>query len=98
MIVLAVLASLIMTAVALRLYVMDDVSRLDVSLPNRENIRPESVKDDSSLRFDASGQLDSKAFDDFQKLYSKQRTALDALGKFDGDSLSNERLQIGSGE
>lgn len=98
MIILAVVASLIMTTIALKLYVLDDVSRLDVSLPNRENIRPESAKDDSSLKFDASGQLDNKAFDDFQKLYSKQRTALSTLGKFDGDSLSNERLRIGSGE
>ena len=48
--------------------------------------------------FAASGALDSKAMSDFQKLYDKNRAALDALGKFDSDVLSDDSLQIGTNE
>lgn len=95
-IILAVIIALIMTVISLRLYDIDDVSRLDVSLPNRESTRPN--EDSEVQKFDSSGTLDSKAISDFQSLYSKNRSALDALGKFDGDSLSNDSLQIGSNE
>lgn len=96
-IILAIVIAFTMTLVSLRLYDMDDVSRLDVSLPNRENIRS-STKEDDIQKFDSSGVLDEQAFADFQALYTKNRSALDALGKFDGDALSSESLQIGSNE
>lgn len=96
-ILLAVILAFAMTAISLRLYDMDDVSRLDVSLPNRENIRS-STKEDDVQNFASSGALDAKALADFQVLYTKNRTALDALGKFDSDSLSDDSLQIGTNE
>lgn len=95
-IIFAIILSLVMTVISLRLYDLDDVSRLDVSLPNRENIRPE--EESEVQKFDSSGALDAKALADFQSLYSKNRSALDALGKFDGDALSNDSLRIGPNE
>jgi hypothetical protein len=95
-IVLAVIIALVMTVISLRLYDLDDVSRLDVSLPDRGNIRPE--EESEVQKFDSSGNLDAKALADFQSLYSKNRSALEALGKFDGDALSNDSLQIGPNE
>lgn len=94
---LAILIAFIMTFVSLKLYDLDDVSRLDVSLPNREGIR--SSTDEAALqRFDSSGELDAEAVADFQALYSTNRAALDALGKFDSDALSSDSLKIGPNE
>lgn len=96
-ILVAVVAACVMTVVSMRLYDIDDVSRLDVSLPNRESIRS-SGDEEEVQNFAASGALDSKAMSDFQKLYDKNRAALDALGKFDSDVLSDDSLQIGTNE
>jgi hypothetical protein len=96
-IILAVIIALTMTAVSLKLYDLDDVSRLDVSLPNRESIRS-SIKETDSQSFGSTGVLDSKAIGDFQALFTKNRSALDALGKFDSDALSDASLQVGANE
>lgn len=93
----AILIAFIMTFVSLKLYDLDDVSRLDVSLPNRENIRS-STDEEALQRFDSTGELDVQAIADFQALYSKNREALDALGKFDSDALSSDSLKIGPNE
>lgn len=94
---LAVIMALILTIVSLRLYDLDDVSRLDVSLPNRENIRS-STTENEVQKFDSTGALDADALSKFQNLYTQNRSALDALGKFDGEALSSDSLQIGPNE
>jgi hypothetical protein len=96
-IVFAIIIAFVMTVISLRLYDLDDVSRLDVSLPNRESIRSAASADEVQ-KFDSSGPLDSKALSDFQNLYTKNRSALDALGKYDADALSSDSLQIGPNE
>lgn len=96
-IIAAVLLACVMTVISLRLYDLDDVSRLDVSLPIRENIRS-STKEDEVQQFGSTGVLDARALADFQALFTKNRSALDALGKFDGDSLSSDSLKIGPNE
>lgn len=93
----AIIVALVMTFVSLKLYDLDDVSRLDVSLPNREGIRS-STDEEALQKFDSSGELDVQAISDFQSLYSKNRAALDALGKFDSDALSSDSLKIGPNE
>lgn len=96
-IIFATVIAIIMTIISLRLYDLDDVSRLDVSLPIRENIRM-STKEDEVQQFGSTGVLDTQALSDFQALFTKNRSALDALGKFDGDALSSDSLKIGSNE
>lgn len=95
---LAIVAALVMTAVSLRLYQMDYVSHLDVSLPEREDLRKKALEDTESVKFDATGPLNAQAFSDFQTLYTKNQTALGVLGKLDGDALSDESLRVGSNE
>lgn len=95
---IAVTAALTMTAMSLKLYDMNYVSRLDVSLPNRENLRPKTTNDEETKKFDSSGPLDSQAFSDFYSSYKDNRNNLDVLGKYDGSPLSNESLQFGSNE
>ena len=94
---LAIFVAFVMTFVSLKLYDMNDVSRLDVSLPNREGIR--SSEDKAEIqKFSSTGPLDSKALADFMTLYNKNRSALNVLGRFDGDSLSDDSLRIGTNE
>lgn len=94
----SILIALAMTAVSLRLYDMDYVSRLDVSLPSREDLRTKTSTGDNTDKFDSIGPLDAQTFSDFQSIYTKNRAALNATGKFDGDSLSNDSLRVGSNE
>lgn len=89
---IAIALAFVMTAISLHLYNLDDVSRLDVSLPNRENIRP-AANQDEATKFGSSGALDTKALTDFQTLYSKSRDDLNKLGSFDGDPLNPDALQ-----
>lgn len=97
-IIIAITASLVMTAVSLKLYDMDDVSRLDVSLPERENIRKKTTAEETTTKFDSFGTLDDKAFADFKKLYSSNREALNTLGKFDSNALDSSSLKISTNE
>lgn len=97
-IIFSIIIALVMTAVSLRLYDMNYVSRLDVSLPSREDLRKKTSTGDDTDKFDSIGPLDSRTFSDFQSIYTKNREALDAIGKFDGDSLSNDSLRVGSNE
>lgn len=94
---MAIVSALIMTTVSMMMYDMDDVSRLDVSLPNREKIRP-STREDDMQKFASTGLLDREALLDFQVLFSKNRASLNALSKFDGNVLSDESLHIGVSE
>ena len=93
-IVSAILIASLMTLVSLKLYDLDDVSRLDVSLPKRESIRPSTSENDVQ-KFNSSGRLDDQALSDFQSLFTKNRLALDALGRFDSDALNRVNLRIG---
>ena len=95
---LAIVVALFMTVVSLKLYDMDYVSRLDVSLPSREALRAKTTIQEETKKFDASGPLDEQAFFDFQSIYTKNRTALDVLGKFDSDALNDNSLQVGNNE
>ncbi len=88
----AIVLAFVMTAISLNLYNLDDVSRLDVSLPNRENIRP-ATTEDVTTQFGPSGALDAKALKDFQTLYTNTRDDLNKLGTFDGDPLNPDALQ-----
>lgn len=97
-IIFSIIIALVMTVVSLKLYDMDYVSRLDVSLPSREDLRTKTSTGDNTDKFDSVGPLDSQAFSDFQRIFTKNREALDATGKFDGDLLSNDSLQVGSSE
>lgn len=95
----AIIVALVMTAMSLKLYDMDYVSRLDVSLPDRESIRAKTSMDDyNSKKFAPTGPLDNQAYSDFESIYLQNKKGLDVLGKFDGSALDNESLQIGTNE
>ena len=88
----SIVLAIVMTTISLQLYNLDDVSRLDVSLPNSKNIRPVATEDETT-KFGASGALDTKAVNDFQTLYTKARDDLNKLGIYDGDPLNPDALQ-----
>lgn len=96
---IAVAAAAVITVIGLRLYLLDDVSRLDASLPGREKIRSSLPgADESDKQFGPTGPVDQRALSDFQALYTKKRTALDALGRFDDTVLELDSLRITTNE
>lgn len=88
----AIVIAFVMTVISLHLYNLDDVSRLDVSLPDSKNIRPVATEDETT-KFGPSGALDTNALTDFQTLYTKNRDDLNKLGTFGGDPLNPDALQ-----
>jgi LPS O-antigen subunit length determinant protein (WzzB/FepE family) len=97
---LSVLVALVMTVISMYMYKMDDVSRLDVSLPNREQVRPTETggTNDDVETFSASGAVTAETLDKFQSMFDTRRKTLDSLGAYDGNVLDFESLRITTNE
>ncbi len=94
-ILLAIFIAIFMTLASLKLYNTSYVSRLDVSLPDRENIRPEKTNSSGGNKvFQVVGPVDEKTLKEFDEIYTKNRKDLDVLGRFNAEALSDESLQL----
>lgn len=93
----SIVISIALVMVSLSLYVSSGTAQLDLSRPGYKAIRDQVQQHDASDSFngfDASGDLDKAALQEFDKLYSqklKEATSTDAFGN---DVLSPESLQI----
>lgn len=87
----AAIAALILTSVSMYLYSQSDASRIDASLPGREDIRSK-LTTTPTITFEGSGSVDAAALADFQTLYDKEREALRSYGTFEGDQLEFSNL------
>lgn len=96
--VLAISLVLLMTAASLRAYYLSDVSHLDLSRPGHEKSRSDVMTPGNETRFEAAGPVDATALKTFQQLYDKKRTALNALGRFDGNALGDDQMKLTTNE
>lgn len=89
-----VIAALAMTVISVWVYNLSDVARLDISRPGYEQARESVIKGNETQQFSATGELDKEAFDTFKKLFDERLQALQAIGKFDGNSMSDDQLKL----
>ena len=93
-VIVTIVAALSLTAFSIWSYNGSDVARLDISRPGYESARGSVIKGGETTNFSATGELDAKALNDFQKLFDSKRKAMQAIGKFESDALDNEQLKI----
>lgn len=90
----ALAIALLLTIASMWFYNQSDVARLDVSRPGYESVRQAVVKGNDETKFDTTGVLDSRALDDFQKLFDERRKPLEGYGRFDGVVLNDDQLKL----
>lgn len=89
-----VTVALIMTVISVWVYNLSDVARLDISRPGYEQARQSVIKGNETQQFSATGELDKDALDTFERLFDERLKALQAIGKFDGNSMSDDQLKL----
>lgn len=80
------------------MYLTSGAAQVDLSRPGYVSVREQAQKSDDELKtFPATGQIDSKALDEFDVLYKKE---LDQIKTevFRPDVLSDETLSIQSND
>lgn len=86
-----------LVVISLRLYATSGASQVDISKPALQSVREQSAeeaKNSTNDLFPASGKLDEKSLNDFQKSYSKHVTQIDPGNHFEPDAVSPENLQL----
>lgn len=88
----------IMTAISLSLYASSGTLQLDLSRPGYEAARKEIINPDDTSTFSASGPVDKKALDQYQKLFDAQRKEMNTLSRFKDNGLSDPALGLSEPE
>jgi len=91
---LALVATIIMTVISLRIYVTSGAIKLDLSRPGYEKVRQEVTNDTTTQPFPSSGTLTPAAIKDFRNRLDKQQSDLKAVGNFSDDGLSDSNLGL----
>ena len=81
----------VLTSVSMTLYVLSGASGLDLSRPGFSDSR-KNLQNETAPTFSSTGSLNGADMTTLRDLYSKQRKALQNLGNFDDDALSDESL------
>ncbi|HSE60961.1 MAG TPA: hypothetical protein VLA88_01545 [Candidatus Saccharimonadales bacterium] len=92
--VLAIIATLVLTGISLSMYYVNGFYRYDLSRPAYEKERGELAKPESRKVYDTTSPVDAKAVNDFLKEFDGRTKDLNAYGSFRDSSLSDEDLQI----
>lgn len=90
--------ALLLVVIAMIMYLTSGAAQVDLSRPGYVSVREQAQKSDDELKtFPATGQIDSKALDEFDVLYKKE---LDQIKTevFRPDVLSDETLSIQSND
>lgn len=83
----------ILTSISMWLYIQSGASGLDLSRPGFSNAR-DDLQQESTADFESTGTLTVDDIAQFNKLYEKQRAALNSLSAFDDDAISDEELGL----
>ena len=87
-----------MTAISLSLYASSGTLQLDLSRPGYEAARKNIINPDDTSTFSASGPVDAKALEQYQKLFDAQRKEMNTLSRFKDNGLSDPSLGLSEPE
>lgn len=91
----AIIIAVLLVSLSLYLYNRSGAAQLDLSLPGFQEQREQAQRSEQYDTFRASGELDARAMEYFDDIYSKQRTAILKEEKgFDPEKLSDKQLEI----
>lgn len=93
-----IVISLFLVSVAMSLYNNSGAAQLDLSRPGYKDVRAQATNTKEGDNFSSSGDLDEKALKQFLEMYDRRANKVLGTGSFDPSVLSNESLQLLSGE
>lgn len=85
---------LLLTVVSMSLYISSGTSQLDLSRPGYERARTQVDESKEDEQFVANGPINTEVINEFQRLYTKQRTKLNGSDKFDSAIIDDTQLRL----
>ena len=90
----AIIVSLVLVVISMRIYENSGAAQLDLSRPGYSSVRDQARSNETIDAFPDDGELNHKTLDEFDELfgqYADEATAVDAFG---GDVLGESELGI----
>jgi len=92
----AICVGLLLTVISMSLYISSGASQLDLSRPGYERARTQVDESKDEGSFSPNGPMNAGVIDEFQKLYTKNRTKLNGSDNFDSAVIDDTQLRLNS--
>lgn len=91
----SIVVAFILVVISMALYASSGAAQLDLSRPGYKSVQSQlDQSDDSFESFPATGSVDKKVIDDFQKQYQKQIKSVNSTDAFSPSALDPQSLGI----
>ncbi len=94
LIALAILIAFVLISISMSLYNSSGASQLDLSRPEYQSVIGKIEHRTDLAKYPSFGEINQKAFDDFDKLYKKRVQSTLGVDAFGGDTLSDKALGL----
>lgn len=96
---MTIVVAICLVAVSIGIYNMSGAAQLDLSRPGYKAVASQAQTDQSAFsNYAATGPVNSKTIEEFQKLYDAQAKSVTSVDAFGGDPLNAEALEFGTTE
>ena len=94
MIICVITVACILTGISLYIYGASGAVQVDLSRPGYQSVRKEATANTSDEQFSATGNLDAKAYSQFNAMYDRHAKRTVDAPSFGEEALSDDSLQI----
>ena len=94
MIICVITVVCILTGISLYIYGASGAVQVDLSRPGYQSVRKEATANTSDEQFSATGNLDAKAYSQFNAMYDRHTKRTVDAPSFGEEALSDDSLQI----
>ena len=94
MIVCVIAVACTLTGISLHIYNASGAVQVDLSRPGYQSVRKEATANTSDEQFSATGNLDTKAYSQFNAMYDRHAKRTVDAPSFGEEALSDDSLQI----
>ena len=94
MIVCVIAVACTLTGISLHIYNASGAAQVDLSRPGYQSVRKEATANTSDEQFSATGNLDAKAYSQFNAMYDRHAKRTVDAPSFGEEALSDDSLQI----
>ena len=94
MIICVIAVACTLTGISLHIYNASGAAQVDLSRPGYQSVRKEATANTSDEQFSATGNLDAKAYSQFNAMYDRHAKRTVDAPSFGEEALSDDSLQI----
>lgn len=94
MVTAAIIIAILLTVVSMVLYGWSGTAQVDLSRPGYQSVQKDAISSEKYDGFSATGEIDGKVLDEFEKMYAKQADQVLGIDAFGGDVLDDTVLKI----